>query len=345
MKLDFSVGLGRNESVHEIGDYARAAEDSGFKQLTLIDMPFVGRDVHIMMALSAQSTRKILVGHGVATPITFHPMSIANATAAINELSGGRAFVGLGAGGPFETVLKRPAPVKEVREVVQFIRKFMAGEEAEYRGVKAHSEWIRDPVPIYLAAEGPRMLQLAGEVADGVISIGTNPEWVRWKMGQVEKGALRAGRDPSEVEYWVRTMIYVADSKEEARREVSPYPLAYGHLHLLLERDTPEANELRRGLEQAQPGMVEDLISDSKKVASAYEPYGVERLDAPWAKYVTATLIDYFHLTGKPDDINERISVLGEMGVKNISTVMFTILDKKGMMRAISEEIMPHFQI
>ena len=76
--------------------------------------------------------------------------------------------------------------------------------------------------------------------------------------------------------------------------------------------------------------MVEDLISDSKKVASAYEPYGVERLDAPWAKYVTATLIDYFHLTGKPDDINERISVLGEMGVKNISTVMFTILDKKG---------------
>ena len=344
MELDFSIGLGRNESVHEIGEYARAAEDSGFKQLTLIDMPFVGRDVHAMMLLSAQSTEKILIGHGVTTPITFHPMSIANATASINELSGGRAFVGLGAGGPFDTVLKRPAPVKEVREVVQFIRKFMAGEEAEYRGAKAHSEWVRDPVPIYLAAEGPKMLQLAGEIADGVISIGTNPEWVRWKMAQVEKGALRAGRDPSEMEFWVRTMIYVADSKEEARREVSPYPLAYGHLHRFLERDTPEANELRTGLERAYPGLAEDLISDSKRVASAYEPYGVERLDAPWAKYVTASLIDYFHLTGRPEEINERIAVLGEMGVNNISTVMFTILDKMGMMRAISEEIMPHFQ-
>ena len=99
MKLDFSVGLGRTESVHEIGEYARFAEDSGFKQLTLIDMPFVGRDVHTLMALSAQSTRAILIGHGVTTPITFHPMSIANATASINELSGGRAFVGLGVGG------------------------------------------------------------------------------------------------------------------------------------------------------------------------------------------------------------------------------------------------------
>ena len=344
MKLDFSVGLGRTESVHEIGEYARFAEDSGFKQLTLIDMPFVGRDVHTLMALSAQSTREILIGHGVTTPITFHPMSIANATASINELSGGRAFVGLGVGGPFETVLKRPAPVKEMREVVQFIRKFMSGEEAEYRGAKAHSEWIRDPVPIYLAAERPRMLQLAGEIADGVISIGTNPEWVRWKMAQVEKGALRVGRDPAEVEFWVRTMIYVADNKEDAREEVAPYPLAYGHLHTLFEQDTPEVNELRRGLERANPGLIEELASDSKRVASAYEPYGVERLDAPWAKYVTATLIDYFHLTGKPDDINERISVLGEMGVKNISTVMFTILDKKGMMRSIRDEIMPHFQ-
>ena len=133
MKLDFSIGLGRKESLNEIGDYARVAEDSGFKQLTLVDMPFVSRDVHLMMALSAQSTRTILLGHGVTTPTTFHPMSIANATAGINEMSGGRAFVGLGAGGPFQAVLSGPARVKDVREVIVFIRKFMAGGEAEGR--------------------------------------------------------------------------------------------------------------------------------------------------------------------------------------------------------------------
>jgi 5,10-methylenetetrahydromethanopterin reductase len=312
--------------------------------MTLIDMPFVGRDVHTLMTMSALNTRSILIGHGVTTPVLFHPMSIANATASINELSGGRAFVGLGVGGPFESVVGRVAPVKEMRETVQFIRSFMAGEVADYRGVKAHSEWARDPVPIYIAAERPRMLHLAGEIADGVISIGTNPEWVRWKMKQVEKGALKAGRDPAEVEFWVRTMIYVADNKEDAREEVAPYPLAYGHLHTLLQQGTPEAVELRQALDREYPGMSEDLIADSEKVASAYEPYGVERLDAPWAKYVTGALIDYFHLTGRPEDINERISVLGEMGVKNISTVMFTVLDKIGMMQAIRDEIMPNFQ-
>ena len=344
MKLDFSVGLGRTESAQEIGDYARVAEESGFKQLTLIDMPFVGRDVHTLMTMSALNTRSILIGHGVTTPVLFHPMSIANATASINELSGGRAFVGLGVGGPFESVVGRVSPVKEMRETVNFIRKFMSGEEGEYKGVKAHSEWARDPVPIYIAAERPRMLRLAGEIADGVISIGTNPEWVKWKMNLVEQGALKAGRDPAEVEYWVRTMIYVANNKEDAREEVAPYPLAYGHLHTLLEQDTPEANDLRMGLNRSFPGLAEDLVSDSRKVASAYEPYGVERLDAPWARHVTATLIDYFHLTGRPDDINERIQELGELGVANISTVMFTILDKLGQMKAIKEEIMPHFQ-
>ena len=77
-------------------------------------------------------------------------------------------------------------------------------------------------------------------------------------MNLVEQGALKAGRDPAEVEYWVRTMIYVADNKEDAREEVAPYPLAYGHLHTLLEQDTPEARDLRMGLERSYPGLAED---------------------------------------------------------------------------------------
>jgi hypothetical protein len=97
-------------------------------------------------------------------------------------------------------------------------------------------------------------------------------------------------------------------------------------------------------LERAQPGVAEELITDSKKVGSAFAPYAIERLDAPWVKYVTWQLIDHFHLVGKPDDINERIFKLGELGVKNISTVMFTIIDKKGMMKEIGDKIIPNFR-
>ena len=343
MKLDFSVGLGRNEPLNEVGDYARLAEDIGFKQVTWVDMPFVSQDVSIMLTLAALATSKIMVGHGVTSPSTYHPMIIANAISGVDQLSGGRAFVGLGAGGPFGEVFGQ-SPLQNVRDAIKFIRDFMSGKEAVYGKTRARSESIRKTVPIYLAAEGPKMLQLAGELADGVISIGTNLEWVRWKLKQVAIGAEKAGRDPSEVEYWVRTMIYIADTKEQAKKEVSPYPLAYGHVHRFLEGNTPEFIELRRRIEKASPDLVEDLVADSKKVFSAYDPYGVERLDAPWVDYVTQDLIDFFHMTGNPDDINEHIYKLGQLGVKNISPVMFTVVDKKGMMREIGSKVMPNFR-
>src|SRR5688572_6569387 len=99
MKLDFSIGIGRNETIHEIPDLARVAEECGSSDLTLTDQPIHGRDVHAMMTVAAMSTSRIRIGHGVIDPQLTHPSVIATATATINELSGGRAFVGISAGG------------------------------------------------------------------------------------------------------------------------------------------------------------------------------------------------------------------------------------------------------
>ncbi len=343
MKLDFSVGLGRNEPLDEIGEYARIAEESGFSHVTWVDVPFLSPDVHVMMTLAALNTKHIKIGHGVINPSTYHPMVIANGTASIDTISGGRAFVGLGAGVDFGDVYK-PASLKDVRDAVTFIRKFTSGEVAEWKGARMHSEWIRKPMPIFMASEGPKMLELAGEVADGVISMGADPEFVKWKMGLVAKGAHKAGRDPAEIEYWVRTMIYVTDSKEDAKLELSPYPIAYGLIHKLLDGSNPGSHELPIILERSQPGTVEELIADSKQVRAVWDPYGVERLDAPWADRVTPRLIDFFHMRGKPEDICQQIEQLGKLGVKNISPVMFTIIDKKGMMREIGSKIISQFQ-
>ena len=342
MKLDFSVGLGRNEPLEEIGEYARIAEESGFSQVTWVDIPFLSPDVYVMMALAALSTSRIKIGHGVTNPATYHPMVIANGTASIDQISGGRAFVGLGAGGDFGDVYK-PASVKAMRDTVTFIRRFMVGEVAEWKGARMHSEWIRKPVPIFMAAEGPRMLELAGEVADGVISIGADPDFVRWKMDIVARGAEKAGRDPAEVEFWVRTMIYVTDSKEEAKLELSPYPVAYGLIHKMLDGSSPGTEDLPTILERAQPGAVEELMADSKQVRAVWDPYGVERLDAPWVDRVTPRLVDFFHMRGGAEEICEQIEALGRLGVKNISPVMFTIIDKRGMIREIGDKIIPRF--
>ena len=89
--MDFAIGIGRTENMHEIGDHAREAEKSGFKYLTIVDIPYLGREVDAMMTVAALNTEHIKIGQGVTDPITRHPLVTANASASIDELSGGRA--------------------------------------------------------------------------------------------------------------------------------------------------------------------------------------------------------------------------------------------------------------
>ena len=99
-------------------------------------------------------------------------MYIANSAATINELSGGRAFIGISVGNP-SYKYRPPATVAELRDAIVFMKHFMAGEDAEFAGVRCASEWIGEPLPIYVAANGPRALQVGGELADGVITLGS----------------------------------------------------------------------------------------------------------------------------------------------------------------------------
>ena len=343
MRMHFTTGLGRNLAMWEIGDHAKAAEDSGFEASTFVDQQNLCRDVYAMMCMAAINTTRLHVGHGVTNPLTYHPSVIANATASVDELSGGRAFVGLGAGGNAPlTMGLRPSPLRDLRDTVDFIRRYMSGEEVGYRGGKMHSEWIRRPVPIYLAASGPKSLQLAGEIADGVIVVGVHPELLKWRLEQIEKGALRAGRDPSKIDVWARTLCYVAESKDAARRETASFTASAARDTYLsvFSRNSPEGAELAERLERVEPGIVDEF----KVVHDNFDHYEHEKTDAPHAKLVTQRVIDMTMLTGTPDDIGEAIQKIGEVGVRTVSCVMYTIIDKKGMMREIGDKIMPHFR-
>ncbi len=342
MRMHFTTGLGRNLGMWEIGDHAKTAEDNGFEAGTFVDQQNLCRDVYAMMCMAAINTNRIHIGHGVTWPY-HHPSVIANATASVDELSGGRAFIGIGAGGNAPlTMGLRPSKLSDLREAVNFIRRYMSGEEVEFRGGKMRSEWIPRPVPIYMAASGPKSLQLAGEIADGVILIGVHPVLLKWKLEQVEKGALKAGRDPSKIKVWIRTLCYVADSKEEARRETASYTASAARDTYLaiFSRNTPESNELADRLEEVEPGAVDEF----KLVYDNFDHYEHEKTDAPHAKLVTQRVIDMTMLTGRPEDIIESIAKIGETGVDTISCVMYTVIDKKGMMREIGNKVMPSFR-
>jgi len=343
MKMDFTVGMGRNLAAYEVADHAKAAEDYGFSAMTWVDQPNLSRDMYSSLVIAALNTSRIRIGQGVTDPITYHPSVTANATATLNEVSGGRAFLGLGAGGQFGKVM-RPRSTREIREAILFLRGYLAGEEVEWDGSRMHSEWSKTRVPIYLAVDGPKLCKLAGQIADGAIFLGIHPEIAKWRVELIHQGAEEAGRDPSEIEIWARNMVYVSDTKEEARREVTSYPTMYIKMHQFFSRDVPEIHDLRKRLEKAEPGIVEELMSDSANAAKAYDPYYHEHIEAPHAKLVTQRMIDTYHLTGPASEVIDRIEELGQIGVTTISTVLFTIIDKIGMMRKINEEIMPHFR-
>ena len=342
MKMNFALGTGRNLSSEEVASRARVAEETGFTHITVNDNPNLNRDVHVGMTVAALNTNRIRIGQGVTNPYTFRPWVIANAIATINELSGGRAFIGIGAAGAFGGTMKKPRSMQELREAIQFIRKYMVGEEAEFKGMRMHSEWVREPVPIYMASTGPESCQLAGELADGVMVMGTNTVIVKWYLELIEKGALRAGRDPSKIDVWCRAMCYVAESKEAARREAVGYAAtqAFTAYMSIFQWDTPEAADLRQRLEREEPGIIDEF----RRVYEVFDTYQTETTGAPHNEAATQRMIDFFHLVGTPEDICERIDKVGQLGIKAISTVDFTIIDSKGMMREIGSKIMPHFR-
>ena len=89
MKMRFGVGMGRSESVNKVGEHARLAEDCGFELVTLVDEPFLARDIFTALAMVAVNTERVLIGHGVVDPLTYFPTALGNSAATLNELSGG----------------------------------------------------------------------------------------------------------------------------------------------------------------------------------------------------------------------------------------------------------------
>ena len=338
--MKFSVGMGSPMSLEQVSSEARAIEACGFDYLTLVDTPAAARDMHVMMSVAAMATERVQIGQGVADPMTMHPMYIANAAASVDELSGGRAFIGLSVGNPYYK-FRPPATLDQLRAAVVFMKQFMAGEDALFEGIRCHSTWIGRSLPVYIAANGPKALQLAGELADGVMTLASHPVHLRWVRRQLEIGAARSGRDADEIDLWARCMIYVCDDLHAARRETSAFPSTYSNLHQMLTRSHPEVIRLRAMLNEHASQYAESLIQDSKAFHSVFDVACAERLDVPHNEAVSDRLIAHYHLVGPPQQIRERIEALRREGVTTVSMTTYTLADRLGMVQRVGQEVIP----
>ena len=127
-RMDFGIGLGAELRFDEIADHARVADEGGYTHLTFVDQSNVSRECFGMMTIAAMNTRRIHIGQGVCDPFMYHPAVIANFTASLRELTGGRAFIGLGAGAREAGKATRgPVSLKMQRETVNFLKSYTSG--------------------------------------------------------------------------------------------------------------------------------------------------------------------------------------------------------------------------
>ncbi|MDH3753392.1 MAG: LLM class flavin-dependent oxidoreductase [Acidimicrobiia bacterium] len=153
------------------------AEALGFDRCWVYDEGLATRDVYVTMAAVAAATERIGIGPGITNPYTRHPAQTAAAVASLDEMSGGRAFLGIGAGGSLTLDpigLTRTRPLAAVREAIEVARALFAGGPVDHAGPLATLEsaslhYGRPDIEIWLAGRGPKMLRLGGEVADGVM--------------------------------------------------------------------------------------------------------------------------------------------------------------------------------
>jgi 5,10-methylenetetrahydromethanopterin reductase len=198
-----TFGLNRFDarSVDAFAADVRRAEALGWDAALQPDSQLRRRDTYVLLAAAARATERITLGTLLANPINRHPTVTASSIATIDELAPGRVLLGWGVG---DTAVRlaglRPARVKELEESTRLMRALLDGEAVEVGAPRPARLPHHRPVPIWIAAGGPRTLRMAGGVADGVfLRVGTHAANIARSIALIRAGAAEAGRAPDSV--------------------------------------------------------------------------------------------------------------------------------------------------
>jgi len=195
LRVAIRVPVGR--ALPDIAACAARCEDAGFDGIGIHDHPSSGRDAYLALALAAGATRRLRLFPATSSPVVRHPLVLASLAQSLDEIAPGRTLLTVAPGFISTRSIGRPrAGVAFMREAIGTLRRLLAGEEV---ALGAQATRLRNrgttPVPVYLLAAGPRMIELAGEVADGaLLFVGLHPGSVRAARRHLEEGARRAGR-------------------------------------------------------------------------------------------------------------------------------------------------------
>jgi 5,10-methylenetetrahydromethanopterin reductase len=289
--------------ISDILKLAQLAEQVGVDRLGISDVIFYP-DTYELQALCAFVTKRMSIGSLVTNPYTRHPAVIAAAASTLDEISQGRAFIGIGAGagiGKLGVIRSPPAPT--IREAVHIIRELLAGKVVNYQGnafqLSGKDSRLEFPpkhaVPILIGTRSPRIAKLAGELAD-IIVIGARyisdqqlTNYLRW----ISEGASHARRDIDSIELAPRLTICASNDGQLARQSVKLYAAHY--LALLRPPDV-----------LIEDSKLQKIIEAVSRVKGWYFSPNVQypkEID----NLIDQEIVDKFAVAGTPDECIEKI--------------------------------------
>lgn len=195
--FDVSVGISPRQSFDSWAKFVRELEAEGVGRVWAIDSQLAMKDVYAGLLVAALNTSRIGLGTGVTNAVTRHPTVTANAIAALDEISRGRAILGLGAGdSALYGIGLKPQKVAEVADAISYFRSALSRS-----------------VPVYLAVSQQRMCELAGREADGAIVMGpAQPDFVRRQVDWIRS----SGRSEVEIAFIAPTSTDIEDVRSWA---------------------------------------------------------------------------------------------------------------------------------
>ncbi len=303
--VKFGIELVPDRPVSKVVELAVAAEEKGLDYVWVTDH-YNNRNVYITLTLMATSTKKIMLGTGVTNPYVIHPVWTASAIATLDEISGGRAILGIGAGdrATLEGVgIKWEKPLTSVKEAVEIMRKLLAGEKIKLEGeafmvAKARLNYKPSRVPpIYVGAQGPKMLEVAGMVGDGVLINASNPKDFEDAVKYIKAGAEKAGKDPSKIDVVAYTCFSVDEDSAAAKEAAKP-------IVAFIVAGSPSQVLSKYGITDEAANKVREAIGKG-------DIKGAIGL-------VDDTMLNAFSIAGTPSEVTSKINELLKAGVTQV---------------------------
>ena len=293
--MKFGIEFVPQIPLKELVRLVKIAEDVGFEYAWITDH-YNNKNVYETLALIASETETIKMGPGVTNPYVRSPAISASAIATIDEISEGRATFGIGPGdkATFDALGSvRTRPESTIKAEIADINTLVAGEKTEAGAALGGVKKVQDAIPIYMGAQGPKMLETAGEIADGVLINASYPKDYQAAIPMIKKGLAAAGGDKSfDVGAYTATSIGPdSDAAKNAAKIVVAF-IAAGSPPPVIERHgLPEGFNTKMGdfLAKGDFGGAIGAVTD-------------EALDA-------------FSVCGTPEEFIPKIEGLAEMGV------------------------------